>query len=148
MKQFNNERSSHAGRHGRDSVNRDDEGPVTSLAVTVQSGADGVSVIRAVGEVDQLTAPELGEALTGAFQGSAAAVLLDLMGITFMGSAGLAVLVEAAGQAQKVSRQLMLIADSPPVLRPLSLTGLDTVLTVHATEQAALDQLSRSGSGS
>lgn len=122
-------------------MNRDDNGTGTALAVSVDDAADGVTVVRASGEVDQLTAPGLSEAIARALDSPGSAVLVDLTAVGFLGSAGLAVLVEAATRAEKDARQLRVIADSPPVLRPLALTGLETVLSIHPTRDAALQSL-------
>jgi anti-anti-sigma factor len=122
-------------------VNRDDEGTGTPFGVSVEEAADGVAVVRASGEVDQLTAPGLAEAIGRVLDAPGSAVLVDLTAVGFLGSAGLAVLVEAATRAEKDARQLRVVADAPPVLRPLALTGLETVLSIHPTRQAAMQSL-------
>jgi anti-anti-sigma factor len=122
-------------------VNRDDDGTGTAFAVSVADAADGVAVVQARGEVDQLTAPGLSEAIVRALDAPVSAVLVDLTAVDFLGSAGLAVLVDAATRAEKDARQLRVIADAPPVLRPLALTGLETVLSIHPTRDAALQSL-------
>lgn len=122
-------------------MNRDDEGAAIPFAVTVEEAADGVPVVQASGEIDQLTAPALSEAIGRMLDAPGSAVLVDLTAVGFLGSAGLAVLVEAATRAEKDARQLRVIADGPPVLRPLALTGLETVLSIHPTREAALQSL-------
>jgi anti-anti-sigma factor len=122
-------------------VNRDDDDTGTAFAVSVEGAADGVAVVRASGEIDQLTAPGLFEAITRALDAPGSAVLVDLTAVGFLGSAGLAVLVDAATRAEKDARQLRVVADTPPVLRPLALTGLETVLSIHPTRDGAVQSL-------
>jgi anti-sigma B factor antagonist len=66
------------------------------------------------------------------------ALILDLSGITFLGSAGLAVLAEARNLALARAVNVRVVAQSRTVLRPMEVTGLDKVLTVVPDVATAL----------
>ncbi|RJQ70164.1 anti-sigma factor antagonist [Pseudonocardiaceae bacterium YIM PH 21723] len=87
-------------------------------------------VVTVAGEVDLTTVPELHEELlaaeTRAEPGSP--VILDLRGVTFLGSAGLAVLVQHHRRCADAGRQLRIVADQHVVRRPLAVTDLDRLL--------------------
>ncbi|HET8590624.1 MAG TPA: STAS domain-containing protein [Nakamurella sp.] len=93
--------------------------------------------VRATGDIDRVTAPKLSAAIDRALTAPGTAILVDLTGVDFLGSDGLEVLIEAAVRAQRSHRQLRVVADTRPVLRPLAVTGLDAVLSVHPSAAAA-----------
>ncbi|WP_232665645.1 STAS domain-containing protein [Pseudonocardia sp. TRM90224] len=102
------------------------------LAVT-RSGA--AAVITVTGEVDALTAPELSSAVAAAPVATDRLLVLDLTGVTFLGSAGLAVISTAAAS---VSVPVRVVAATHTVTRPLEVTGLDQVVELHPTLASAL----------
>ena len=58
--------------------------------------------------------------------------MIDLGGVTFLGSTGLAVLAEADSLARDAGKSLHLVSgpDNHAVRRPIQLTGLDRVLVM------------------
>jgi anti-sigma B factor antagonist len=93
---------------------------------------DRAIIVRAVGEVDLVTAPELKCSLRMActLVSPPKLVVADLSEVEFLGSAGLAVLVELHELGQARRTPLRIVASTPAVLRPLQITGLDQVLDV------------------
>jgi anti-sigma B factor antagonist len=68
-------------------------------------------------------------------------VIVDLTAVTFLGSHGLAALVEAALKAEQRSEPLRLVVDEArAVTRPLQITGLDEVLALYYSVEEALPQ--------
>jgi anti-anti-sigma factor len=60
------------------------------------------------------------------------ALVFDLTGVGFLGSAGLAVLAEASKRAaDQLLPKVRVVAGSRSVLRPIEVTGLDSVLDIH-----------------
>jgi anti-sigma B factor antagonist len=98
-------------------------------------------VVRVSGEIDILSAPDLREALLPAFD-AASSVVLDLSGVSFLGSSGLAVLVEARDQAERSRHQLRLVRPSRVVSRALEATGLLELFDIDddLTGTVAVDQ--------
>ncbi|MFD5249986.1 STAS domain-containing protein [Amycolatopsis sp. NPDC058340] len=98
---------------------------------------DGHALVTATGEVDVDTAPRLQAALDDSH---GQACLLDLTRVSFLDSAGLAVLVTAHSHAEARREPLRVVVDSnSPVIRPIEITGLDVVLRLYHTVDEALD---------
>jgi anti-sigma B factor antagonist len=89
-------------------------------------------VVRAGGELDLRTAPILNKQLelAEAIVVPPAAVVLDLTEITFLGSAGLSVLLRHHERCTEMGSGLRVVPGGRAVSRPLAMTGLDKVLTV------------------
>lgn len=99
----------------------------------IQRTVDNLSVVvQAGGELDILTAPRLSAQLdqAEAIVVPPAPVVLDLTGITFLGSAGLAVLLAHHERCAALGSTLQIRADGEAVTRPLAMTALDRVLNV------------------
>jgi anti-sigma B factor antagonist len=84
---------------------------------------DQASVLHVVGEIDTLTAPLLRAQLDGQIAG-VPLLVLDLSEVTFLGSAGLAVLVAAKDEAETRDHRLRIVPGSRIVVRALQATGL------------------------
>lgn len=108
----------------------------TGFAVEVGDPADGVVTVTVSGALDLLTAPPLGEALEKAAQ-SGGSITLDLRHVEFLGSAGLSVLVEAAGRADETGGKLAILATNHAVVRAVQVTGLDAVLHLFSDPSEA-----------
>jgi anti-anti-sigma factor len=93
--------------------------------------ADAV-ILRAGGELDAFTTDELAEHLREAEEAVTppAPVVLDLTGLTYLSSAGVATLVIHAQRFADMDSRLRVVADQPAVLRPLTLTGADDIIDV------------------
>lgn len=102
-----------------------DESLPGGFSLQVDDTTDALVVRVAVaGELDLAGAPALAEALSAA-QASAAAVVLDLRGLTFCDTAGLHVVLAADEHARQHAARLVLIPASPAVHRVFELTGMD-----------------------
>ena len=102
---------------------------VSNLALTdliglqvVEHGRD-TRVVTVTGEVDMQTAPELAAVLTAQLT-MVEAVVVDLDGVEFLGSAGLTVLFDASELAAEQNRDLRLVCHCPSINRTLRITGL------------------------
>jgi anti-sigma B factor antagonist len=84
---------------------------------------DGVRVMHVVGEIDTLTAPVLRDRVYEQLA-DVSLLVLDLTDVTFLGSAGLAVLVAAKDEAEQRQCRLRLVPGSRIVTRALEATGL------------------------
>lgn len=95
-------------------------------------------VCHAVGEIDHVTASLLADELTGAGEAPRAFVVLDLTGVSFIASAGLAVLVEHHQRGQRTGNELRIVVGDSVVGRAIERTGLAQFLPVYATTAEAL----------
>jgi anti-sigma B factor antagonist len=102
-------------------------------------------VVTGYGEIDQLTVPLLGSALSRALREPAHQFLIiDLIGVEFLSSAGVRALSIAAQEARRARRSLRLVVGHRrPVIRALELTGLDKVVGLYETVHAAIVDLPR-----
>lgn len=102
------------------------------LDTSLTRPSSGVLVLVVDGEVDTLTAPALGEALGEllAAEPVDAVAAVDLAGVGFLASSGLAVLIRAAHTASSQGRALHLLGGSRAVTRPLEVTGSDQLFTL------------------
>lgn len=113
------------------------------IAVHAEEPVPGVAVVRVSGEIDMLTSPALREAVAAALPGRRALVL-DLTAVAFLGTSGLAALIEARSAAQRDGLQLWLCCAQRAVLRPLRIAGLVELFQITDTTDTALAALAES----
>lgn len=104
---------------------------------TAESRAGRVAVVSVWGDLDALTAPMLARAIRSAAQRQPDALIVDLSAVGFLASAGMSVLVDAHEELRPAVR-FRVVADGPSTGRPLALLGIDTLIAVHRTLEAAL----------
>jgi len=110
--------------------------PDPSSAVRTHEPGE-IVVVAASGEVDLLTVRRLQESMRRALEGVPRILVVDLTGVSFFGSAGLAVLAEFRQVAG--DRTELRVVAAGPVLRPLRLTGLTDLFAVYPTLDDALE---------
>jgi anti-sigma B factor antagonist len=110
------------------------------ISLSTHRPAPGQMVIEVGGEVDMLTSPQLRAIVLEQFeQGSGTElVVLGMDGVTFLGTSGLAVLIEVREAAHAAGVELRLACTARRVLRPLSIAGLVPLFDVHPTIDEAL----------
>lgn len=119
-------------------------GPVDNrdlLCTTVREERDGVFVVMPVGEVDAATVEPFREATLDAVRVASRQVLVDLSGVTFLGSEALAVLIDAHGAATSKGVACTPVAAGRAARRVLQLTGLDHVLGLGTSVDEVLREL-------
>jgi anti-sigma B factor antagonist len=89
-------------------------------------------VLSVSGEIDLATAPELESAIASELASRPARLVLDLTGVTFFGSLGLATLVRAAATADDHRAHLAVVAGRV-VRRTMELTRTDRMFTMYVT---------------
>lgn len=107
----------------------------SQLHVESERGADAV-IVHVTGEVDMSSASMLADELTKALDASAS-VVVDLAGVTFLGTSGLSVLVDANARCQANGASVRLVP-SQPARRAIEVTGLDKELQLFTTVGAAI----------
>ncbi len=110
------------------------------VEVTVEPARPGVVLVRARGEIDLFGAPELQRNVEQQLAVASEAVVLDLGGVSFMGSSGLAVLVAGRDTASRYQVELRVVASTRAVLRPLACTGLSDMFDIYPSVEAALGE--------
>jgi anti-sigma B factor antagonist len=94
-------------------------------------------VLSVAGEVDLVTAPDIETAVTRELDGGATLLVVDLSGVTFFGSLGLAVLIRTGADAEERAAALRLVPNKL-VLRTMELTATGELFALYPTVEAAV----------
>jgi anti-sigma B factor antagonist len=111
---------------------------IAVLRVTVEP-LEEACLIRAIGEFDSSTAELLGSPLQAA-RADGLTTLVDLAGVSFIDSAGLRVLLEAAAASDRHEWPWFIVRPSPAVLRLVELSRTARrlpLVTPHGTPAQA-----------
>jgi anti-anti-sigma factor len=100
-----------------------------------------VAIVAMSGELDMATAPQLDEAVQAALAKKPAGLIVDLLGLTFLASAGMQLLIEICDQVTP-SIRFAVVADGPATSRPMKITGVTDVVDVFSTRDVALNSFS------
>jgi anti-sigma B factor antagonist len=103
-----------------------------NLDLSTRAHGDRV-VVRVGGEVDLETASQLGDHAAVALLEVSPHLVLDLSEVTFMDSTRLKVLLTVQRRAGLAGGSFAVTGATRPVLRLLSLTGLDATIPLYAT---------------
>ncbi|TML72731.1 MAG: STAS domain-containing protein [Actinobacteria bacterium] len=98
-------------------------------------------VVAVTGELDLYSAEQVQRALAEAIDDAAESVVVDLMGVSFMDSAGLSVLVSASNALRSSGGKLVVAADDRRILRVLEITGLDRTIHVERSLVEAVENV-------
>lgn len=107
------------------------------ISLDVRALDGGVAVIAA-GEVDMVTTPQLRDCVQEEIGKQPGVLVLDLSGVSFLGSSGLAVLVEALEECRAQESGLRLVCTSREVVRPMDATGLTQLFEVYSDLDSAI----------
>ena len=103
-----------------------------------QSSCDQVVVVSVSGTLDMLTTPQLVEAIDAAASEMSTGLVVDLSDVEFLASAGMNALV-AAHRKLTPALRFGVVADGPATSRPLKLIGIDQLIDLYPTIDAALE---------
>ena len=98
-------------------------------------------VVRLPAEVDLTSADGLREALLAVLNSGARALIVDMTLTTFCDSAAIGAITRAARRAAAADTEIRLAACAPPVLRILTLLGIDRVIGVYPSVPDAAGSL-------
>lgn len=98
----------------------------------------GAAVLGVAGEVDALSAPRLERAVSEALAGNPETLIIDLVKVHFLASAGLSVLMSTHQQVGE-GVDFRVVAEGSATGRPLHLTGLDHNFAVYPSREEALN---------
>ncbi|EHR60224.1 anti-anti-sigma factor [Saccharomonospora cyanea NA-134] len=116
--------------------------PTSLLGLTTECHGAGV-VVTVSGEIDLGTRDELAEHLDEALGAVSPpqSLVVDLNEVTFLGSAGLALLLDTQDAAARKGVPLRVVATQRVVRRPIEAVGLAEALPLHPTVESALTEL-------
>lgn len=99
---------------------------------------DSVPVVAVSGEVDVYSAPALKQRFAELVRSGASTLIVDLTEVAFLDSTGLGALVEARALTGDAGGSLPIVCTQDRILKLFTITGLDSVFTIHPTVDAAL----------
>lgn len=99
---------------------------------------DDVTIVTVSGEVDVYTAPQLRSALEECVAAGHTTFIVDLKDVGFLDSTGLGVLVGRLKAVKKLDGWLRVVCTDERILRLFGITGLDRVLPILDSVDAAL----------
>lgn len=108
-----------------------------------ESQVDGLAVVSVGGSVDMLTAPGLSEAIDGALANKPKGLIVDLSKVEFLGSAGISVLMKARDSLGEAT-PFCVVADGPATHRPLTLLGINELMSLCRRLDDAVSKLTDS----
>jgi anti-sigma B factor antagonist len=112
---------------------------MSTLARITDEWHDGVGVTRLDGEIDASNVHDVGDRLRSMVTNQSFSLVVDLSGIAYVDSAGINLLFALAEELRgRQQRLAVVVADGSPIARMIALTGLDRVVSMHATLPAAL----------
>jgi len=102
---------------------------------------EGAAIIVTLeGDVDLSSSPHARKTLLECVS-KGRPVIVDMAGVSYIDSSGVASLVESLQGARKVGGEFSLAAVSEPALRVLQLARLDKVFTIHESRESALAEI-------
>jgi anti-sigma B factor antagonist len=105
---------------------------------SIEEQADAVPPVIAVsGEIDVATAPQLRECLHRVIAQGESTIVLDLLGVTFLDSTALGVLVGGLKRCRELGGDLHIVVADPRIVKIFEITGLTNVFSIVDSLQAA-----------
>jgi anti-anti-sigma factor len=98
----------------------------------------GVAVLCLVGELDDVHSPEVGQLFERLLGEGRRQFVLDLKGVNFIDSSGLAMLVRCFQHSRQSASSFMLADLTPAVLRTFKLTRLDRAFEIYTDAAEAV----------
>ena len=95
-----------------------------------ERSANGVPVILVEGEIDVATAPQLRECLHSVIAQGNATIVLDLLGVSFLDSTALGVMVGALKRCRELGGELHVVVTETRIKKIFEITGLDRVFPI------------------
>lgn len=103
-------------------------------------GADSY-VLALAGELDIGTSDRFERELDALLDQGARRLVIDLLALRFLGSAGLGLLTAAAKRTRVLGGECVVVSDDPRILRVFEITGLDRVFRIERSLMEAFEGL-------
>ncbi|MFQ6672764.1 MAG: STAS domain-containing protein [Candidatus Tectimicrobiota bacterium] len=111
------------------------------MECTVDRLAGGVVILSIAGDVDRNTSPEVRTTLLPLFAEDSKAVVVDLSGVTYIDSSGIATLTEGLQVAQRSAIPFRLVGITPAVKNVFEMARLESLFAMYESRRAALEDL-------
>ena len=97
-----------------------------------------LGLVEVSGEVDIYTAPKFKEDMIAVIDAGATRLVINLSDVTFIDSTALGVLIGGIKRMHAVDGRMVLVVNTRPVQKVLTITGLDSIFEIHETREEAL----------
>jgi anti-sigma B factor antagonist len=112
------------------------------MDINVDRTDSGVIVVAVSGEVDMNTSPEVRSVLNPLFAEKPRALVIDLSGVNYMDSSGIATLVEGLQWSHRSQIPFRLSGMTDPVKDVFEMARLESLFKIFETREAAMQDLS------
>jgi anti-sigma B factor antagonist len=110
---------------------------LTDFGLRDQPVDDNIHLVEPAGEIDALTAPQLGSRLLGLADDGKTGVVVDLSRVTFIDSTAIGVILNGLRAMAARSGRMVLVLPNERIRRPFEVTGLIHRLPIaHSVEDA------------
>ena len=117
-----------------------DDLPKIEVAVTTVQAGERAYLVSVEGELDLYSAPRL-QAELDALLPAATDVVLDLTDVGFVDSTALGTILASGRRIRDAGGRLALVAATPATRKLLGVVGVDRVIPIYDTTDAALEHL-------
>ena len=114
---------------------------LTDFGLLEEPVDENTHLIALEGEVDAMSAPQLGKRILGLAEEGKTGVIVDMSEVSFMDSTGIGVLLNSLRQLTSKGAQLVLVCPTERMLRPFRITGLIGRLPICQSREEALAAL-------
>ncbi len=111
------------------------------MELSVERTDNGIVTVAVSGEVDMNTSPEVRNTLTPLFSEEPKALMVDLSGVGYMDSSGVATLVEGLQWSHRSQIPFRLYGMAPAVKSVFRMARLESLFEIFDTREAALEDL-------
>jgi anti-sigma B factor antagonist len=112
------------------------------MRVEIVKNNDGVALMEVEGEVDMLTSPEVRNALLPLFDGATRGIVVDLSGVTYMDSSGIATMIEGLQWSSKEGKRFVVAGLQDKVMDVFVLTNLKDVFEFSSDPAGVFNEIS------
>ncbi|PIQ95437.1 MAG: anti-anti-sigma factor [Nitrospinae bacterium CG11_big_fil_rev_8_21_14_0_20_56_8] len=109
-----------------------------SIELRSEEGQGGVVTVHIEGEIDMSTSPKVREFLTPLFEKNRKAIVVDLSGVPYIDSSGIATLVEGLQWSHSSKNKFRLVGLTPTVKDVFEIARLLSVFEVFDSREEAL----------
>jgi len=110
------------------------------LQIKTRTQANTV-IIELAGEIDLDSSPEVRKTILNETQRKHPRLIIDLTGVSYMDSSGIATLVEGLQYANQYQGQFLIAGIGPGVREVFELSRLDKVFKIYENINQALEQI-------
>jgi anti-sigma B factor antagonist len=107
------------------------------MEITAHDADDGVTILRLVGRLNMVTAPQLRSSVADAVAGGRSRLVVDLAQTESLDSSGLGVLINSLKVARQAGGDLRIAAPSEQVGLVLQLTNMERLFHAHPSAEVA-----------